>query len=615
MKRILAVACAAALVLTSVPSGVAAYAEEVPGQTTEQEQKADEAPAQEQKQDVRASEEQKPEEEPAQEQKSEEQSAQEQKSEEASAEEQKPEEKPTQEQKSEEQPSEEQKAEEEAKQENSVKEEQPAPDSDKENKETRPAEEKAGGASDAAKPQDEGKKVPDKSEHTAGKAGEQKTTSKSPKNAGDSKEKNYTAEITIDPSGDIYVGDTVTFSVTVRDDEENVVDKANYKAEWTVNGSATESLQHVFSGGKKGISASVKIKIGEEVVATASTMFDVYDYSIVIQLPENGQSTVKCGEELNLAAVVKDKGGNIKAIDDNDVRWLVSSQNGDATGMGSPTGKTYAFKAAKPGDYKVTMKVLLGSYWQTVDTNIRVIREYTLKYYDNVDDPDEAPSKTVSEYINGDALLSAEDAGVSKGNYSFAGWSLTKNGKDSELYHYDGDKWYLKSGDEFEGFDIEDDTVKLYAQWTDNEEPQIDITITELQFSANDTAYTQDEVVVKDTVSGISTIYYAIGSSGTEPTDWDSVTFGTDDGGNPTREKYTFTVKVPAKGVLWVKAEDNAEQVITVDDSHKVSIEDGPNTAAKEGFSLVFEKGAPTIGALSSEAETGGSVKVNVTAT
>ena len=47
MKKILAVACAAALVCTSVPAGTYAYADEVTGQTTEQEAEPQEEKKQE----------------------------------------------------------------------------------------------------------------------------------------------------------------------------------------------------------------------------------------------------------------------------------------------------------------------------------------------------------------------------------------------------------------------------------------------------------------------------------------------------------------------------------------------------------------------------------------
>ncbi|MDO5456494.1 MAG: hypothetical protein Q4F25_06235, partial [Eubacteriales bacterium] len=179
MKRILAIACAAALVCSSVPAGTYAYADEAAD--TEESVKADHKPEEKaedeaekvlQEETAPASKDENPEEEAA-----------------PAAGEKKPEEDapaaPAEDEAKQNIP-----AGEEAKEDPQAKDGQPAPASGEENEEAKPADGKSGGASDAEKPQDEEKEPEDKdspkaADREAKKAAEQKKTSKSAKNEGE----------------------------------------------------------------------------------------------------------------------------------------------------------------------------------------------------------------------------------------------------------------------------------------------------------------------------------------------------------------------------------------------------------------------------------------------
>ena len=247
--------------------------------------------------------------------------------------------------------------------------------------------------------------------------------------------------------------------------------------------------------------------------------------------------------------------------------------------------------------------------------DIYVLPTYDVRYFDNLNN--EEPRKVVENYVIDvdsevkPALLSNSDAGCENGDYTFVGW-CTKDALNAEgwiIYHCDEDgNWYTDSGAEFKGFESNaGKTVNLYAIWADNAKPTIEIKTKELQYSNNPNGvkYTQANVTVSDTESGIASIYYAVLPAGqNEPgTDtsspgsiWKPVTFGKDENNNDIKEEYEFTVDLPSKGVLWVLATDNSELKATSNDEHALEFEEGPNIGGPEkGFSLVFENTPPVI--------------------
>ena len=424
----------------------------------------------------------------------------------------------------------------------------------------------------------------------------------------------YSATISADPEQGVYVGDSITFTVSVLDGNNTSVQE--YEAEWQINnGTAITGKETTFTTDKAGtVEATVSIKIGETEVASAAKTVTVNAYAAELKLPEGSNNKIKGGETTTLSLQVKNANNEDVNLEDGSVFWSING--------GEPpfaNGTNYAFTAptdpSKAGKYSITASTKVGNSNITETIDVYVLPTYDVRYFDNL--KNETPRKVVEDYVidvNSEvkpALLSNSDADCENGDYTFVGW-CTKDSLNAEgriIYHCDEDgNWYTESGAEFKGFESNaGKTVNLYAIWADNAKPTIDIKTKELQYSNNPNGvkYTQANVTVSDTESGIASIYYAVLPAGeNEPGNdisspgsiWTPVIFGKDENNNDIKEEYEFTVDLPSKGVLWVLATDNSELKATSNDEHALEFEEGPNIGGPEkGFSLVFENTPPVI--------------------
>ena len=425
----------------------------------------------------------------------------------------------------------------------------------------------------------------------------------------------YEATISADPEQGVYVGDSITFTVAVIDKSNNT-SVQEYEAVWQINnGTAITGKETTFTTDKAGtVEATVSIKIDETEVASASKTVTVNAYAAELKLPEGSNNKIKGGETTTLSLRVKNANNEDVNLEDGSVYWSING--------GEPpfaNGTNYVFAAptepSKAGKYSITASTKVGNSNITETIDVYVLPTYDVRYFDNL--KNDTPRKVVENYVIDvdsevkPALLSNSDAGCENGDYTFVGW-CTKDALNAEgwiIYHCDEDgNWYTDSGAEFKGFESNaGKTVNLYAIWADNAKPTIEIKTKELQYSNNPNGvkYTQANVTVSDTESGIASIYYAVLPAGqNEPgTDtsspgsiWKPVTFGKDENNNDIKEEYEFTVDLPSKGVLWVLATDNSELKATSNDEHALEFEEGPNIGGPEkGFSLVFENTPPVI--------------------
>ena len=393
----------------------------------------------------------------------------------------------------------------------------------------------------------------------------------------------YEATISADPEQGVYVGDSIKFTVSVIDKSNNT-SVQEYEAVWQINnGTAITGKETTFTTDKAGtVEATVSIKIDETEVASASKTVTVNAYAAELKLPEGSNNKIKGGETTTLSLRVKNANNEDVNLEDGSVYWSING--------GEPpfaNGTNYVFAAptepSKAGKYSITASTKVGNSNIAATKDIYVLPTYDVRYFDNLNN--EEPRKVVENYVIDvdsevkPALLSNSDAGCENGDYTFVGW-CTKDALNAEgwiIYHCDEDgNWYTDSGAEFKGFESNaGKTVNLYAIWADNAKPTIEIKTKELQYSNNPNGvkYTQANVTVSDTESGIASIYYAVLPAGqNEPgTDtsspgsiWKPVTFGKDENNNDIKEEYEFTVDLPSKGVLSSK-KDRISEVLKKD--------------------------------------------------
>ena len=421
--------------------------------------------------------------------------------------------------------------------------------------------------------------------------------------------KEYAASISITPDSDVYVGDKISFAVDVKDSDDQAV--SDFDVEWKIDGVKevkTTSSFETTAAASGDYTAEATIKIDNEVVATAKKEYSILGYKMDFTYDgydDDKFGVLNYGDTLKISAVIRDNDGKPITVDNDKIEWTIRKLDGseevktekgtvltfEASDKASETG-TYGFQA----NYKDGDILLAGG-----GSVFTVLRTYTVIYHNGTEESD-----TDDQYVDDDFNSRTDDHELKefsdiddfsqKEGYTFIGWSTKEkfDDIDCELYHCNDGKWYTKDGEEFAGFGVLDDNaVDLYAQWADTTAPDIKINVTSTQFSKTEQEYSQDKVIVTDTGTGIGNIYYAVLETGKEPdenTKWSEFDLDEND-----TSKYSFTVPVGSKGVLHVKAEDKSNTKF-VFDGNAVSVNDAaPNTNYETGFSLVIEDKDPEV--------------------
>ena len=400
---------------------------------------------------------------------------------------------------------------------------------------------------------------------------------------------------------------------------------SEFDVEWTVEGvrevKNTSSFDTVAKSAGN-FTAKVSVKIDDKEVATAEKDYSIFGYETEFTF-DGESSTVKYGESLKLNVLIKDKDGKTVTVDGDKIEWSIKKSGSEEAKTAKGNSYTFTAPDNAEGAGKYTIEAIYtenGVKAADGKTEVIVPRTYTVTYHNG-----ETETDSDKDYIDEDFLENSTDVRKlkafdstqlkNKEGYTFVGWSTEKNLDEEgcELYHIKDGDWYTKDGTKFAGFGVLDsNTVDLYAQWVDITKPDINIEITDPQYSDADKTYTQDQVIVTDKGTGIGSIYYAVLEAGKEPdenTEWSAFKFNEED-----VSKYSFTVPVGSKGVLHVKAEDKSDKTIETE-GNKVSVVDAePNKNYETGFSIVIENTPPDV-KLEGDKEVGDWEKITVTAT